>query len=176
MLSCLQNGKRALNRRVCVTSYRNVMKSSRSNDFSPLVRDILIFMLFHSRLTGKSEFVAPLQTESRRLVQDEIDGLAIPSTNSKHAYEYEHIRYIDFMSDAKLPPFPISLPIVALYIVYRTSILSGSPTVINSWFNRLRGKLASIWEDDAVYQELEEWKDVETGIREFMREVRESKS
>lgn len=133
-------------------------------------------MLFHSRLTGKPEFVAPLQTESRRLVQDEIDGLAIPSTNSKHAYEYEHIRYIDFMSDAKLPPFPISLPIVALYIVYRTSILSGSPTVINSWFNRLRGKLASIWEDDAVYQELEEWKDVETGIREFMREVRESKS
>ncbi|GAA6012501.1 hypothetical protein JCM11491_004353 [Sporobolomyces phaffii] len=113
---------------------------------------------------------SPLQDKSAVLVDHELQRLPIPSHASLPVYHYEHVKFLKFTEKANVPPYPISSPLIALYLVYKSALVGGMPACARSWLNKLRRLLQDTWQDNPVYQGLDSWEDAEEGIREFMSE------
>jgi hypothetical protein len=105
-------------------------------------------------------------------VDAEIRSLPIPGNAHRAVYTYEHIRYLKFAKAAQLPPYPITYPLIALYLSYYGTVNQGTLGSQRSWLNRLYRVLKSAWDNDATYQELEAMGagEAEEAIRDYIRE------
>ena len=102
-------------------------------------------------------------------MEDELESLPIPEGQPKAVYCYEHAKFLQFAELAKIPPYPISSPLIALYLSYKASLSAGTQGISRAWLNRLHRLLDPTWEDQPTYKTLNEWADAEEGIREYMR-------
>ena len=130
----------------------------------------------HGRLNDfPSRRTASRQQTSEKIVEDELESLPIPAGAPKAVYCYEHAKFLQFAELAKVPPYPITPPLIALYLSYKASLSAGTQVTSRAWLNRLHKSLDATWKDQHTYEALEKWKDVEEGIREFMKERADSR-
>ncbi|GAA5957670.1 hypothetical protein JCM3765_001474 [Sporobolomyces pararoseus] len=116
------------------------------------------------------------QHPSREIVATELENLPIPENSPVATYAYEHAKYLEFTKATQIPPYPVTHPLISLYLSYRGSLGTGTLSYPRAWLNRLYRLTADEWENDPTYLELEGIEGAEEGIREYIRERSTSNS
>ncbi|GAA6061775.1 hypothetical protein JCM10212_001381 [Sporobolomyces blumeae] len=110
------------------------------------------------------------QKASHVPVNDHLASLSISTGYGRGPLRWLHDIYLDFAESNRIPPFPITPPIIALWLVSRVAKRNGNYKSSLAWARRAMLLTACVWDHSTTYNELQAWPGAEAGIRQFVHE------